>query len=355
MSASSELEFKGYAVHDTSKWTEFKVIDFQPKTADEYDVDIAIEYCGICGSDVHTITGGWGEIPLPLVVGHEAAGTVKKVGSKVSEFKVGDRVVVGAQVSSCMECNPCKTDNENYCPKQVDTYGAKYPDGVVAMGGYSTAIRAPEKFVFKVPDAIELDDAAPMACGGLTVFGPMYRWGVKSGHKVAIAGLGGLGHFAVMFAAAMGAEVTVLSHQANKKDDALKMGASHFVCTADDKWAEPLALKFDYILSTIDIASKMPLEDIIGTLNINGNLHICAMPDDEFKFKSQALAGNGASISVNHIGSKKEANAMLKLAAEKGIKTWKQVIPMKDVGKGVQGVKDNSVRYRYVLKQDINA
>ncbi|GAA5988860.1 hypothetical protein JCM5350_000987 [Sporobolomyces pararoseus] len=351
----SDLEFKGYAVHDTKKWTEFKVIDFQPKTADEHDVDIAIEYCGICGSDVHTITGGWGEIPLPLVVGHEAAGVVKKVGSKVSEFKVGDRVVVGAQVSSCMECRPCKTDNENYCPKQVDTYGAKYPDGVVAMGGYSTAIRAPEKFVFKVPDALDLADAAPMACGGLTVFGPMYRWGVKSGHKVAVAGLGGLGHFAVMFAVAMGAEVTVLSHSANKKEDALKMGATDFVCTGEENWQEPLALKFDYILSTIDVADKMPISEIVSCLNINARLHIVAMPDDEFKLKSQSLAGNGAEISVNHIGSKKEANAMYKLAAEKGIKTWKQVIPMKDVGKGVQGVKDNTVRYRYVLKQDINA
>jgi len=352
---SSELEFKGYAVHDVQRWTEFKVIDFKPKTADEYDVDIAIQYCGICGSDVHTITGGWGEIPLPLISGHEITGTVQKVGSKVSEFKVGDRVGVGAQVWSCGECKPCGSDNENYCPKSVDTYGAKYPDGVLAHGGYATAIRATEQFVFKIPDELALDDAAPMMCAGLTVFGPMYRWGVKSGHKVAIAGLGGLGHFAVMFAAAMGAEVTVLSHQANKKEDALKMGATDFVCTADEKWQEPLALKFDYVLSTIDIASKMPLDEIISTLNVNGNLHICAMPDDEFKFQSQTLAGNGASISVNHIGSKKEANAMLKLAAEKGIKTWKQVIPMKDVGKGVQGVKDNSVRYRYVLKQDINA
>ncbi|GAA5876963.1 hypothetical protein JCM1840_007083 [Sporobolomyces johnsonii] len=352
---ASDLQFRGYAIKDTSKWTEFELIDFKPKPFGDYDVDIEIFACGICGSDVHTITGGWGKPELPLVSGHEVAGLVRAVGPKVSEFKVGDRVGVGAQLDSCMECKCCKNNNENYCPKQIDTYNAKYPDGTVTQGGYSTAIRAPEKFVFAIPEGLDFEDAAPMMCAGLTVYSPMKRFGVKKGTKMAVAGLGGLGHFAVMFGTALGAEVTVFSHNPDKEEDARKMGAVDFVLTSKKDWAKDYALSFDYVLSTIDIAEKMPLADIVGTVDINGQLHICAMPDDEFKLQSQLLAGNGISIASNHIGSKKEAQEMLQLAADKGIKTWKQVIPMKDVGKGVQAVKENNVRYRYVLKQDITA
>ncbi|BGP18308.1 Alcohol dehydrogenase [Rhodosporidiobolus nylandii] len=341
--------FKGYAT--TSKdWTKFEVIDFTPQPMQDDMVELDIKFCGICGSDVHTITGGWGDVPDPLIAGHEVAGIVRAVGPKVTEFKVGDRVLVGAQVDSCRKCNPC--------PKQVDTYNAPslYNEKIITQGGYSTVMRSPELFTFKIPDSLPLEDAAPMACAGLTVFGPMYRFGVKEGHKVAIAGIGGLGHFAVMFAAAMGAEVTVLTHSKDKVEDVKKMGAKHVILTSEDGWSEKHALEFDFVLNTIDVSKAIPLTELTSLLKVNGRLHICSMPDDELPaFKSQALAANGATIGVNHIGSKKEANAMLKLAAEKGIRTWKEIIPMSEVSKGVQGVKDNSVRYRYVMKQDITA
>ncbi|POY73547.1 hypothetical protein BMF94_3485 [Rhodotorula taiwanensis] len=350
----SDLKFRGYAIKDEKKWTEFEVIDFEPMAWREDLIDIEIEYCGVCSSDVHTITGGWGEPFKPLVSGHEAAGIARKVGSNVKSIKVGDRVVVGAQVDACGSCRACESNNENYCAEQIDTYNAKSKDGKVTQGGYSTAIRAPEQFTFKVPDELPLEDAAPMACGGLTVYSPMRRAGVKQGSKVGVAGLGGLGHFAVQFAVAMGAEVTVFTHQKDKIEDAKKMGATHAVLTSEKDWQKPFAQKLDYIVCTIDNADAVPFSELISCLWVNGTLHFCSMPDSSLpQFKTQDLAANGASIAVNHIGSKVEAEEMYRLAAEKGVRAWKQIVPMKDVSKAVQGVHDNKVRYRYVLKQDL--
>ncbi|BGP50081.1 Alcohol dehydrogenase [Rhodotorula kratochvilovae] len=331
----SDLQFRGYAVKDTSKWTEFEVIDFEPMGERDDTLDIEVKRCAICSSDVHTITGGWGDINLPLVSGHEIGGIVRKVGKGVKEFKVGDRVAVGAQIDSCGN-------------------NAEAWDGKITQGGYSTAVRAPEKFVFRVPDALALEDAAPMACGGLTVFSPMHRFGVKKGTKVGIAGVGGLGHFAVMFAAALGAEVVVFTHQEDKVADAYKMGASDVVLTTEKDWAKKYSMALDFVLCTIDVSDALPLKDLTSLLYVNGVLHLCCMPDDPVPaFQTQDLAANGCSISVNHIGSKVEAEEMYRLAAEKDIKAWKEMIPMSQVSKGVQGVKENKVRYRYVLMQDL--
>ncbi|KAL8292147.1 hypothetical protein RQP46_001613 [Phenoliferia psychrophenolica] len=348
----SDIHFQGYAIHDTAKYTDFKVIDFTPKTFGEYDIDIKINAC-----DVHTLTGGWGEPILPLISGHEVAGIVTKVGPKVTEFKVGDRAGVGAQVCSCFECGPCKSDNENYCVTGgVDTYNAKYENGDIAHGGYSSGIRVHERFVFPLPEGLSDEDAAPMLCGGLTVFAPMLRFGVKKGTKVGIAGLGGLGHFAVQFAAALGADVTVFSHQADKEADAKKMGASNFVLTTNKDFAKQHAFEFDFILSTIDDAAGIPLPDFFSMLRVHGNFHSCGLPDKPFEpFSPAALASNGASLSVSHIGSKKEVKEMLKLAVAKGVTTYKEVIPMSELAKGIQAVKDNKVRYRYVLKPDFSS
>ncbi|GJN92920.1 hypothetical protein Rhopal_005963-T1 [Rhodotorula paludigena] len=350
----SDLKFRGYAVKDTNKWTEFDVVDFEPMGVRDDTVDIEVEFCGICGSDVHTLTGGWGAPHLPLVSGHEIAGTVRSVGAGVKEFKQGDRVIVGAQIDACGKCRQCQDDNENYCPKQVDTYNAEAWDGKITQGGYSTAVRAPQKFVFKVPDNVDLADAAPMACAGLTVYGPMHRFGVKKGTKMGVAGLGGLGHFAVLFGAALGAEVVVYTHQEDKVADAYKMGAADVVLTSEKDWDKKHSMSLNFLISTIDVSKAIPIPELASQLYVNGVLHLCAMPDDPIPpFQTQQLAANGCSISVNHVGSKVEAEAMLKLASEKNVKTWKEVIPMKDVGKGVQGVKNNEVRYRYVLKQDL--
>ncbi|PPQ71149.1 hypothetical protein CVT26_010843 [Gymnopilus dilepis] len=350
--SEEKLVWKGYAVHDTSRWDQLKLINFEPKRMEDYDIDIKIEYCGICGSDLHTITGGWGEdVMLPLIPGHEITGHVVRVGPAVTEFKVGQRVGVGAQICSCFECVPCKTDNENYCPDKVDTYNAKYPNGDIAWGGYGTAIRAHERFVFPIPDGMSLDHAAPFLCAGLTVFSPMIRNGLGPGKRLGVVGVGGLGHFAIQFGKALGAEVVVFSRSNSKEKDARELGASHFVATADENFADPWKLKLDLIICTADVSKGIPLNKLLTTLVVNGRFIMAALPDDHLPaINSFELANNGALLGGCHIGSKKEILEMFKVAVEKNVKSVIEVRPMKDVGQALQSVANNRVRYRMVLK-----
>ena len=217
-------------------YKKLEVKNFTPKTFTADDVEVAITHCGVCGSDVHTITQGWGPTNnLPLVVGHEIVGKVTRVGERAAAdgFKVGDRVGVGAQVGSCGECRACKDGLENYCSKWIHTYADVYPDGVHTQGGYATAIRAHRQFVFPIPDGIESRDAASMFCAGLTVYSPLRVNGCGPGKKVGVVGIGGLGHYAVLFAKAMGAEVFAFTHGTKKVDDIKKMGADHVVVTSE--------------------------------------------------------------------------------------------------------------------------
>jgi len=354
---------KGYAIKDPKNWTNFQVVDFELKTPEDDDVDIEIECCGVCGSDVHTISGGWGEFAVPFVIpGHEIVGKVTKVGKNVTEFKVGDRAGVGAQVGSCGTCAPCKSDNENYCvgdgkKGMVDTYNAKYADGSIAQGGYSTAIRAHQQFVFAIPEGLKSEDAAPMLCGGLTVYSPLLRNGAgTTAKRVAIVGIGGLGHFGVLFAHAMGAEVIAISHSPRKKEDALKMGASQFISTGEDpKWAENFAREnpIDLIINTAS-SNAVDIPTLLSTLSVHGKLITVGMPEEALKpMKVQSFAGTGAFFGSSHIGSKKEAIQMLKLAAEKNIKPWTEVMPMSDCSKAVKRVEENDVKYRFVLTKTL--
>ncbi|KLO17374.1 GroES-like protein [Schizopora paradoxa] len=351
----SQKTFKGYAITDADKWSQFKVVDFPSKNWEETDVEIAITHCGVCGSDVHTITSGWGGIETPLVVGHEIVGKAVRVGSKVSSgIKVGDRVGVGAQVASCYDCKCCKTDNENYCPDSVDTYNSKHPDGVRTHGGYSTGIIAHEQFVFPVPDEISSSDAASMMCAGLTVFSPLVRNGAGPGKKVGIIGIGGLGHYAIMFAKALGAEVYAFSHGDSKEADAKKLGADHYIITSDG-FQKDHQMALDILVSTRDSAAGFPIEDYCSMLTIHGKFIQVGLPDDGEmpKINGFMFIKNGCLIGGSKIGSKKEAMAMLDLAAKKGLKPMIEEIPMKDVHKAVEAVKAGKPRYRYVLRQDI--
>ncbi|RDB18330.1 NADP-dependent alcohol dehydrogenase 6 [Hypsizygus marmoreus] len=352
MSSQAGEKWKGYAVRDIKNWDKFEVIEFHPKQQEDYDIDIKIEFCGVCGSDVHTITGGWGEPLLPLIPGHEIVGHVVRVGPKVTSFKVGDRAGVGAQVCSCFKCAPCKSDSEQYCLNGVSTYNAKYPNGDVAQGGYSTAIRAHERFVFPLPKELPLEEIAPMLCAGLTVYSPLVRNGTGPGKRVGVVGIGGLGHYALQFARALGAEqVVAFSHSSNKKDDALELGATDFVITGGDDFAEPWKGKLDLIICTADVSHGIPLTDLITTLGVHGHFIMVAIPDESLpSLHSAQLLSNGALIGGSHIGSKKEAIAMLELAAKKKVKSYIELLPMKDAGNAVRRVKDNSVRYRHVLK-----
>jgi len=349
--------FEGFMINDQKDWKTFKKQEFKPKKFGPNDIDIKIECCGVCGSDVHSITGGWGEVPLPICVGHEVIGTAVKVGDKVTSAKVGDRVGVGAQIWSCLKCKQCKSDNENYCPHMVDTYGAPYPkeedpDETISQGGYASHIRAHEYFTFPIPDAIPSIEAAPMMCAGLTVYSPLVRLGCGPGKKVGIVGVGGLGHFAVMWAAALGAEVYAISHSPDKKEDALKLGAKEFIVTSDEKWAEPYAYFFDFIINTADMTHEFKMADYLSTLNIGGHFHQVGLPDEPLpQMKAQDFVANMAAISASHIGCRPEALAMLKLAADKDLHPIIETIPISAEGcaEAVQRVKDNDVRYRFTL------
>jgi len=338
-------------VTDHKNWSTFKKQEFKLKKFEDHDIDVAIDACGVCGSDVHTITGGWGDAPLPLCVGHEVVGRAVRVGDKVKDIKVGDRVGVGAQIGADLTCDNCKADQENYCPNSIDTYGAPYPDGTISQGGYASHIRAHEYFTFKIPDNIETAIAAPMLCAGLTVYSPLVRLGTGPGKTVGIVGLGGLGHFAVLWAAALGAEVYVLSHSPHKKEDALKLGAKHFIDTSKDDWHKDHAFKFDFLLNTADMTHKFDLSQYFSTIKVMGKFHNVGMPDEPIEVNLQAFASNGCYLGTSHIGNRPEMLAMLKLASEQNIKSWVETIDISEEGckEAVERVKNNKVHYRFTL------
>lgn len=345
---------QGYAIHDPKLGTyNFKIEKYDVPIDDDM-VLVHVECCGVCGSDHHTVSGGWGPFVTKYVVtGHEIIGEVAQVGKNVKEFKVGQRVGIGAQAGSCGKCSACKADLENYCPEPVHTYNCLWPDGTEQQGGYSTHVRAQERFVFAIPDAISSTDAASMLCGGLTVFSPLLHAEVGPGKKVGVVGLGGLGHYAVLFAKALGAEVTVFSRGDAKKADALKMGADVYVSTSEEGFSKGIERSLDVVVCTASNAN-LPLTELLLTLGIHKDFVFVGMPEEGYKIRSNMLSGNGAAIKSSHIGSKPEVVQMLKLAADKGVKPWVQVIPMKDADKAMFAVKDNTVRYRTVLVQDID-
>jgi len=342
----------GYAITDKSQWSTFHKQELPLKPFGPHDIDIAVSACGVCGSDVHTITGGWGDFPVPLAVGHEIVGRAVRVGSAVKSISVGDRVGVGAQIWADLTCDNCKANQENYCPNSLDTYGGVYEDGTVAQGGYSSHVRAHEYFTFKIPENLEDEVVAPMLCAGITVYSPLVRLGCGPGKRVAIVGLGGLGHFAVMFAHALGAEVTVISHSPSKREDALKLGATDFISSGDNDWHKPHGFKWDFILNTADNLEGFDLSQYFGCLKVNGHFHNVGMPDHAISLKLQDFVSSGCYIGTSHIGNRPEMEAMLKLASEKGLKGWVETIKISEEGckEAVERVKKSDrVRYRFTL------
>ena len=248
---------------------------YEPKPFEESDVDIEISHCGVCGSDLHVLSSGWGPTPYPVVVGHEIVGKATRVGKDVkSGIKVGDRVGVGAQSGSCLrgDCEQCQNDLEEHCQNEmVNTYGSKWPSGQTSMGGYAKYWRGRGHFVFKIPDSIPSEMAAPMLCGGVTVYSPLVQNGCGPGKRVGIVGVGGLGHFGILFAKALGAsKVVAISRNSKKKEDAMRMGADELIATEEDKdWAKKNANSLDLIISTV-YTPKLPLADYLTLLDIQG-------------------------------------------------------------------------------------
>ncbi|KAF1986213.1 GroES-like protein [Aulographum hederae CBS 113979] len=328
--------------------------DYEPKTWTESDVDIKITHCGQCGSDIHTLRAGWGYTIFPCCVGHEIVGTAVKVGSAAKKgIKVGDRVGVGAQAGSCLkpDCEDCSAGLENYCSRMVGTYNGKYADGSKSYGGYAKYTRVPSHFVFKIPDGIASADAAPMLCGGITVYAPLTHNGCGPGKRVGIVGVGGLGHFGLLFAKALGADkVVAISRTRSKESDAKQMGADDFIATDEDKdWAKTHRQTLDLIVSTVS-SPKMPLGQYFRLLKTQGQFIQVGAPEDKIpSFSAFALIAKGVKFGGSSIGSPAEIDAMLKFAAEKKIKPWIVTRPMKDANQAVLDLEDGKARYRYVL------
>ena len=312
------------------------------------DVLIDIKFAGICHSDIHTVRGDWGPQQYPLVPGHEIAGIVTEVGSAVTKHAVGDRVGVGCMVNSCRECANCRKGEEQYCLNgMVGTYGAVDRDGTVTQGGYSTHVVVTEDFVVRIPDALDLDAAAPLLCAGITTFSPLHRWGAGPGKKVAVVGLGGLGHMAVKLASAMGAEVTVLSQSLKKQEDGLRLGADSYYATSDPATFEQLAGTFDLIINTV--SASIDISSYLQLLTLDGALVNVGAPAEPLPVNAFALIMNRRSFAGSMIGGIRETQEMLDFCALHGIGAEIEVIPAGKINDAYERVLASDVRYRFVI------
>ncbi|MFF9816279.1 NAD(P)-dependent alcohol dehydrogenase [Streptomyces sp. NPDC014006] len=315
----------------------------------EHDVLIDIKYAGICHSDIHQAREGWGEAIFPMVPGHEIAGVVAEVGSGVTKYKVGDRVGVGCMVDSCRECENCKAGQEQYCTGggMIGTYNAIGKDGEPTYGGYAQKIVVDENYVVRIPDGLSLDVAAPLLCAGITLYSPLKHWGAGPGKKVAILGMGGLGHMGVKIAHALGAEVTVLSQSLRKKDDGLRLGADHYYATSDPKTFEELAGTFDLIVSTV--SAPLDFNAYLSLLKIDGALVNVGAPEEPISLNLFSVIGGRKTLAGSMIGGIAETQEMLDFCAEHGFGAEIEPIRADQINEAYERVLNSDVRYRFVI------
>jgi uncharacterized zinc-type alcohol dehydrogenase-like protein len=312
------------------------------------DVLISIAYSGICHSDIHTVRGDWGPVQYPLVVGHEIVGTVAEVGSDVTLHSVGDRVGVGCMVNSCRECENCLNGVEQYCLKgNTGTYAAVDLDGTITQGGYSTHVVVVEDFVLKVPESIPFEAAAPLLCAGITTYSPLAHWNAGPGKKVAVVGMGGLGHMAVKIAHAMGAEVTVLSQSLSKQEDGLRLGANAYYATSDPATFDELANTFDLIINTV--SASIDINAYLSLLSLDGTLVSVGAPPEPLPVQAFSLFNNRRSFAGSTIGGISETQEMLDFCAEHGISPETELVSADAINEAYERVLASDVRYRFVI------
>ncbi|GEB34867.1 MULTISPECIES: NAD(P)-dependent alcohol dehydrogenase [Brevibacillus] len=312
------------------------------------DVLIDIKFSGVCHSDIHSAYGEWANGIFPMVPGHEIAGVVTAIGSEVTKFSVGDRVGVGCFVDSCGECEYCLSGEEQYCTKGViNTYNQLDYDGNPTYGGYSQKIVVKEGFVVHIPTALNLDVAAPLLCAGITTYSPLKHWNAGPGKKVAIVGMGGLGHLAIQFAHALGADVTVLSRSMNKKDEALELGADQYFATNDPATFAELAGHFDLILNTV--SANLPVDAYLSLLRVDGTLVNVGAPAELDKYHVFSLIMGRRSIAGSLVGGIRETQEMLDFAAEHGIEPKIEIIRAEQIEEAYERVLRSDVRYRFVM------
>jgi uncharacterized zinc-type alcohol dehydrogenase-like protein len=312
------------------------------------DVLIEIQYAGICHSDIHTVNGDWGPQPFPVVPGHEIVGVVSEVGTAVTKHQVGDRVGVGCMVNSCGECANCRNGDEQYClTGMVPTYAGTDRDGTTTQGGYSTHVVVDADYVLSVPESLDPAAAAPLLCAGITTYAPLRRWGAGPGKKVAIVGLGGLGHMAVKIAHALGADVTVLSQSLKKQEDGLRLGADAYYATSDADTFEQLAGRFDLIVNTV--SASIDVDAYLGLLAVDGTLVNVGAPAEPLSLNVFSLIGARRAFAGSMIGGIALTQEMLDFCAEHGIGADVEVIPVEKVNEAYERVLASDVRYRFVI------
>ena len=337
---------KGYANHGADK--PFAPYSFERKSPGLKDVAIDIEFCGICHSDIHTARSEWGPAKYPCVPGHEIVGRVREVGSEVSKFKVGDQVGVGCMVDSCQSCGSCDEGLENYCENGfTGTYDSNVADGSYTKGGYSDLIVVDQRFVLNIPENLDLAATAPLLCAGITTYSPLRHVGVGKGDKVAVLGLGGLGHMGVKIAASFGAEVTVLSRSESKRADAERLGAHDFVITTNPEEVAKKAKYFDYILDTV--SAQHDLSQAFGMLKRQGTLILVGASEKPLELSAFPMIIGRRKMMGSLIGGIPETQEMLDHCGKHGIVSDIEMINPDQINEAYERTLKSDVKYRFVM------
>ncbi|NHI03816.1 Cinnamyl alcohol dehydrogenase/reductase [Candidatus Nitrosotalea sp. TS] len=340
------IKVRGYAAQQAK--ATLGPYSFERREPSDHDIVIDIGYCGICHTDIHQVGDEWGGSKFPMVPGHEITGTVLQVGPKVTRYKAGDRVGVGCFVNSCRKCGPCSKNLEQYCTEgMVTTYNGTEKDGTPTQGGYSNKIVVDENYVLSIPDNLPLDKAAPLLCAGITLYSPLVHWKAGPGKKVAIIGLGGIGHMGVKLAHALGAEVTVLSHSLKKQEDGKKLGADHFYATSDPATFEKLKGYFDLMINTV--SAELDWNKYLDLLALDGAMVVVGIPEKEIPIGSYPLVAGRRSLAGSLIGGIKETQEMLNFCSKHNIASEIEVIPIQKVNEAYKRILASDVRYRFVI------
>jgi uncharacterized zinc-type alcohol dehydrogenase-like protein len=341
------IKTTGYAAKDSK--SPLNLFSFERRELRPNDVHIEIDYCGVCHSDIHTTRNEWGGTHYPIVPGHEIVGRVKSIGTQVKKYKVGDKVGVGCLVDSCRDCVNCHDDMEQFCTAgMVGTYnGVDRQTKEITQGGYSDSIVVDEDFVLKVPDNLELSAVAPLLCAGITTFSPLRHWKIKKGDKVGVVGLGGLGHMGVKLAHSFGAHVTVFTTSANKKEDALRLGADTVVLSKNESEMKQQTGVFDFILDTVSAPHN--LDTYLSLLKRDGTLCLVGASPDAFPVHSFSVIFGRKAFAGSLIGGIAETQEMLDYCGKHNITSDVEIISIKNINEAYERTLKSDVKYRFVI------
>lgn len=340
------IQAKGYAAQNAE--TDLAPWNFERREVGPHDVLIEIMYCGVCHSDLHQIKSDWFPGIFPMVPGHEIVGKIMSTGAQVTKFKTGDRAGVGVMVDSCRTCQSCNAGLEHFCAvSPVQTYNSLGKDGAPTYGGYSSNIVVNQDFVHHISPRLDLAGVAPLLCAGITTYSPLRNWKVGKGHKLAVVGLGGLGHMGVKFGVAFGAEVTVLSTSESKREASKALGAHHFVVTSNEEEVAAVKGSFDFILDTV--SAKHDINLYLSLLKIQG-VHICVgAPAEPYEVPAFALLAGNKVVAGSGAGGLPQTQEMLDFCAEHNIVSDIELIDIKDIHPAFERMVKGDVRYRFVI------